>query len=71
MINNKFEAYKVVRELKRSGINYEFYRKGLNEFGEQVTVPTKVCEFKGLYHEQTNSVQTTTQDGAVTRTKKI
>lgn len=71
MINNKFEAYKIARELKRSGTNYEFYRRGLNKFKEKSTNLKKVCEIKGLYHEQNSNVQTMIQDGAVTRTKKI
>lgn len=34
MINTKFEAYKLKRELKKSGINYEFKRFKKNKFGE-------------------------------------
>lgn len=70
MINNKFEAYKLTRELKRSGKKYKFFRRGLNKFKEKSTEPVEVCEILGLYHEQTSNVQTITQDGAVTRTKK-
>ena len=36
MINTRFEAYKIKRELKRSGIDYEFKRKKKNDFGEPV-----------------------------------
>lgn len=34
MVNTKFEAYKLKRELKRSGIDYEFKRFKKNKFGE-------------------------------------
>lgn len=71
MINNKFEAYKLIRELKRSGQKYKFFRRGLNKFKEKSTEPEEVCEILGLYHEQTSNVQTITRDGAVTRTEKI
>ena len=71
MINNKFEAYKLTRELKRSGQKYKFFRRGLNKFKEKSTKPEEVCEILGLYHEQTSNVQTITQAGAVTRTEKI
>ena len=39
MINTQFEAYKIKRELKRSGIDYEFKRSGVNDFGEPVGEP--------------------------------
>lgn len=71
MINNKFEAYKLTRELKRSGVSYKFLRRGVNKFKEKIEEPVEVCEVLGLYHEQNSNVQTITQDGAVTRTKKI
>lgn len=41
MINTKFEAYKIKRELKRSGIDYEFKRFKKNKFGE----PTGETEY--------------------------
>lgn len=71
MINNQFEAYKIKRELKRSGINYEFKRSGVNDFGEPVGEPTAVGIIRGLYHEQNSSVQITTGDTTQVRTKKI
>lgn len=57
MINTQFEAYKIKRELKRSGIDYEFKRSGVNDFGEPVGEPTVVGTIRGLYHEQNSSVQ--------------
>ncbi len=71
MINTRFEAYKIKRELKRSGIDYEFKRSGLNDFGEPVGESTVVGTIRGLYHEQNSSVQVTTGDTTQVRTKKI
>ena len=47
-INKEFEAYKIKRELKRSGIEYQFKRKGMNDFVSQLMslkkwVSSKVC----------------------------
>lgn len=71
MINTQFEAYKIKRELKRSGIDYEFKRSGVNDFGEPVGEPTVAGTIRGLYHEQNSSVQVTTGDTTQVRTKKI
>lgn len=71
MINTQFEAYKIKRELKRSGIDYEFKRSGVNDFGEPVGELTVVGTIRGLYHEQNSSVQVTTGDTTQVRTKKI
>lgn len=71
MINTRFEAYKIKRELKRSGIDYEFKRSGLNDFGEPVGESIVVGTIRGLYHEQNSSIQVTTGDTTQVRTKKI
>ena len=71
MINTQFEAYKIKRELKRSGIDYEFKRSGVNDFGEPVGEPIVVGTIRGLYHEQNSNVQITTGDTTQVRTKKI
>lgn len=71
MINTQFEAYKIKRELKRSGIDYEFKRSSVNDFGEPVGEPIVVGTIRGLYHEQNSSVQITTKDTTQVRTKKI
>lgn len=71
MINTQFEAYKIKRELKRSSIDYEFKRSGVNDFGEPVGEPIVVGTIRGLYHEQNSSVQVTTGDTTQVRTKKI
>lgn len=71
MINTQFEVYKIKRELKRSGIDYEFKRPGVNDFGEPVGEPVVVGTIRGLYHEQNSSIQVKTGDTTQVRTKKI
>ena len=71
IINTKFEAYKVKRELKRSGADYEFKSFGKNDFGEPVGESIAVGTIRGLYHEQNSSIQITTGDTTQVRTKKI
>lgn len=71
MINKKFEAYKIKRELKRSGIEYEFKRAGKNNFGEPTEDLSVVGKLKGLYHEQNSSIRISTGDTTQVRTKKI
>ena len=77
MLNTKFEAYKLRRELKRVGNRYEFKRAKLNEFGEPTKDEVVVGTITGLYHEQNSyikmAVNSAIQTGGVTqvRTKKI
>ena len=71
MINTKFEAYKIKRELKRSGIEYEFKRIKKDEFNEPTDIKESVGKIKGLYHEQNGSIRITTGDTTQVRTKKI
>lgn len=72
MINTKFEAYKLRRELKRSGKIYKIERYGVNEYCEPVkNTISKVGEFKGLYHEQNGYMQTSTTDTTQVISKKI
>lgn len=71
MINTKFETYKLRRELKRSGIDYEFLRAVPNKFGEPSDEYEKVGVIRGLYHEQNGHIQVTTGDTTQVRTKKI
>lgn len=72
MINTRFEAYKIKRELKRSGIDYEFSRPEKNEFGEPIGDKLKVVgTLKGLYHEQNGAIKITTSDATQIRTKKV
>lgn len=72
MINTKFEAYKIKRELKRSGIDYEFKRTVKDKFGEPTNDEPKIVgTLRGLYHEQNGSIQVVTGDTTQSRTKKI
>lgn len=71
MINTRFEAYKIKRELKRSGIDYEFKRAEKNDFGESTDELNIVGKLKGLYHEQNSTIQITTGETTQTRTKKV
>lgn len=71
MINKKFEAYKIARELKRSGIDYIFQRYGTNTFGEPTDQLNDIGKLKGLYHEQNSSIQITTGEAVQIRTKKV
>lgn len=71
MVNTKFEAYKVRRELKRIGKEYEFKRAKLNDFKEPTKEDVVAGKLVGLYHEQNSNVSITTGDTTQTRTKKI
>lgn len=71
MINTQFEVYKIKRELKRSGIDYEFKRAGKNDFGEPTGEPESIGKLRGIYHEQNSNIQITTGDTTQVRTKKI
>lgn len=71
MINKKFEAYKIKREIRRSGCNYNILRKGVNEFGEPISDIQYVGNINALYHEENSNIQITTGDTTQVRTKKI
>ena len=71
MINKKFEAYKIKREIKRSGNEYEIYRHTKNEFGEPVSDEQYVGKILAIYHEENSNIQITTGDTTQVRTKKI
>ena len=71
MVNTKFEAYKLRRELKRIGKEYEFKRAKLNDFKEPTKDSVVVGKLTGLYHEQNSNVSVTTGDTTQTRTKKV
>lgn len=71
MVNTKFEAYKLKRELKRSGIEYEFKRPKGNDFGEKMEEFDILGKISGIYHEQNSHVTHTTTDSAKVRAKKI
>ena len=71
MINKEFEAYKIKRELKKSGIKYKFKRLKGNQFGEPSNDEEDIGFVNGLYHEQNSNIEITTGDTTQVRTKKI
>lgn len=75
MINTKFEAYKLKRELKRSGKTYKIGRYGVNDYGEPIksSINSTSCvgKFRGLYHEQNGYIQKSTTDTTQVISKKI
>lgn len=71
MINKDFEIYKITRELKRSGRDYEFMRSVTNEFGEPTKEEEEIGILRGLYHEQNGHIAVTMSDTTQVRTKKI
>ena len=71
MINKKFEAYKVSREIKRSGCSFTFKRKAKNDFNEPSEEAIIVGNLLGLYHEQNSNIAISTGDTTQYRTKKI
>ena len=71
MINTKFEAYKIRREIKKSGKKFDIERKETNEFGEPIGLIKIVGSFNGLYHEQNSNISVTTGETTQTRSKKI
>lgn len=71
MINTKFEAYKICRELKRAGMEYNFTRQKRNAFKEPLDETETTIKLVGLYHEQNSSVSMTVSETTQTRSKKI
>ena len=77
MLNTKFEAYKLRRELKRIGKEFEFKRAKLNAFKEPTSDEEFAGKLLGLYHEQNSYVKSSVgyevSTGGVVqvRTKKI
>lgn len=70
MINTKFEAYKLKREVRRNGVVFEFKRRKLDKFNEPTGELETVAEVRGLYHESNSYITDTVGDAATTRTKK-
>lgn len=71
MINKSFETYKLKRELKRSGVEFQFRRNKKNEFGEDTEDIIEVGSILGLYHESNSNIQIVTGDTTRSRTKAI
>lgn len=71
MVNKNFEVYKLKREIKRSGNDYEFTRAGVNKFGEPSETEEAIGTLRGLYHERNEHIAITMADTTQVRTKKI
>lgn len=71
MVNTKFEAYKIRRELKKIGKEYEFKRAKLNDFKEPTKDSVVAGKLIGLYHEQNSNVSITTGETTQTRSKNV
>ena len=70
MIDTKFEAYKLKREVRRNGVAFEFKRRKLDKFNEPTGELETVAEVRGLYHESNSYITETVGDAATTRTKR-
>lgn len=76
-INNRFELYKVRREIRRNGTVMKFFRSPeTNEFGEANGELEEVASIKGLYYEHSPHIMDayiilTGEQAASTRTKKM
>lgn len=71
MINNRFEVYKVKRELKRSGEDYTFLRLLPNKFGEPSGEEIEVGTIRALYHETSEHILISMNDTTQVRSKKV
>ena len=73
MLNKKFEAYKVKRELLKEGSLFSFTRKEKNKFGEPTGNDNVVAKVKGLYHERTEKIELNYSGESYTRfrTKRV
>ena len=70
MINNKFEVYKLSRELRRSGADVVVTRQNKDEFMQDIEGEKTVAKFKAIYHEVTGYSQTATSTETRYRMKK-
>lgn len=50
-LNNKYELYKVKREIKRNGNTINFFRTEKNDFGEPTFDGKIIHSIRGLYYE--------------------
>ena len=66
-MNTNFEAFKLKRQLARSGKEYEFSRSDKNKFGEPEATGEKIGSLKGVYHEINYPVKLYPHDTAQVR----
>jgi hypothetical protein len=70
MINNRFEIYKLTREIKRNGTNVTIKRQVVNEFNEQTNDVVELGSLTALYHERNEPVIISIGDTTGFRSKK-
>lgn len=75
-LNNRFELYKIKREIRRNGTTMIFSRCGKNAFGETTDERQEVAIIKGLYYEHSPHILDayiilTGAEAASVRTKKM
>ena len=71
MINTRFEVYKLKKELKRSGTDYDFFRAVPNERGEPTNEKEMLGVLRGLYHEQNSHITLSMSDTTQVRSKPV
>lgn len=69
-MNLKFEELKLRKELMRSGIEYEFRRIGIDEYGQETDDDESVGILKAIYHEQNGFVTSKVAEETNIRNKK-
>lgn len=67
MVNNKFEAFKLKRIIKQSGVKATVKRNEKNEFGEYVGEEKIVATFDCLFHHYKQFVSRQVSDSTISK----
>ena len=70
-MNTKFEAWKVRREILKSGVDFDFKRQGKNKYKEPEGDLVDAVKIKGLYHEENSYIEEQSDGVNTIRTKKV
>lgn len=65
----KMELHKVLREIQIHGTEYMFFRKSVDDYGEDKEETKQIAEIKGLFHVTKGYVTRSVQDGTETHSK--
>lgn len=66
----KMELHKVLREIQIHGIEYTFFRKKVDNYGEPTKEePEQIANVKGLFHVSKGYITQSIQDGTKTHSK--
>lgn len=65
-----FMENRIRTQLKRNGLQYQFFRSKLDKFKQPTEELEQVADIKGLYHESNSYIQTTGSDASIIRTSK-